>query len=395
MPEAERKRTYFILFVVNFLITFAFGINDSLFSLYMGEIKAGGFIIGLAFTLYSLSKISLSPLAGKLLDRHGAFRIIFSGLILYLLVSIAYYATNDKNLILIVRIMQGSACALFRPVMHYVLGSNAETGKRGKTLGTFDLSFYLALATAPVFGGIIKEYFGFSVIFIIMLICTLSAILLVLFIKNRLTISYRSDKKITSPRHTQPEQLKALYVYIFFKGWAVTSMAMLLPIYMHLIGYKESYIGLTLGLATAATAFSLPITGHLADKARKEIMLSAGGVMSGLLLIVIFSAESMDSFIVSSCMYGFVNAISQPACSSMLIESAQGNALGRSIGRFNSIMGIGASSGALVSSVLYSCSGIFTAVCLSSALSIFGGAFVMHSTSTLLQQETRKNALIR
>ncbi|PLX68558.1 MAG: hypothetical protein C0603_05240 [Denitrovibrio sp.] len=371
MSTLVAGRYFYCFFVLNFLITFAFAINDSLFSLYYKGIGVNGVLLGIAFSLYSFSKIVMTPFTGKLLDRIGAFKILFIGVLLYLIVAIMLLYVHNKQLIILIRVSQGFACAFFRPVIFYIIGKTTESSFRGKVLGTFDLSFYAAIASAPLVGGILKNLYGFGFIFKIIIFCCVLSLILVLLSYPAITskvFTSESNEKILNNK--QSILLNGLYVYIFFRSWGITCMVILLPLYLSDIGYSESHIGLLLSLSTTVMLFSLPFTGRFADTFRKDNLIIIGGVATSFCLILVPHMNEFYYlvFIISIC--GFFSAMSQPACSSLLIDIASGEAMGTIIGRFNFVMGLGAAVGAFFSSVTYSYFGMTVAFALAGCLGV-------------------------
>jgi len=363
---------YFICFIViNFLITFVFAINDSLFSLYYKGYGVNGFLLGIAFSLYSFSKIIMTPFTGKLLDKVGAFKILFFGILLYLLVAVMLLYVHDQKLIIFIRVLQGCACAFFRPVMFYIIGKTTHSSFRGKMFGTFDLSFYAAIASAPLIGGILKNYYGFGFIFQIMIISCMLALVLVLLSYPAITsevFSRTSNQKVDTENLSL--LLNGLYVYIFFRSWGITCMVILLPLYLSDIGYSESHIGLLLSLSTTVMVFSLPLTGRFADNFRKDNLIIIGGAVTALCIIVVPHMTEFYYLVLIIGLCGFFSAMSQPACSSLLVEVASNEEMGAIIGRFNFVMGLGAAVGGFFSSVVFSYFGIGVAFALAGFLGV-------------------------
>lgn len=365
-------RYFYIFFFINFLITFAFGINDTLFPLYYKGYEVNGALLGMVFTMYSFSKIIMTPLTGKLLDKLGAFRILLFGLLLYLIVAILFLYVENKQIIILIRILQGIACAFFRPVMLYIVGNISSSSFRGKTIGIFDLSFYSALAIAPLIGGLLIKIYSFDLIFKLMIACCICALILALISKSRL----QSIKIIRRTNlNNRPEKdnfiLHFLYIYIFFRSWGITCTAVLLPLYLSDIGYSESHIGLLLSLSMIAMVCSLPFTGKLADNNRKDSLIFIGGAVTSICIIFLPHITGFYFLILILCIGGFFSAMSQPACSSLLIETAKKNELGVVIGRFNFAMSLGAAIGAFISSLLFSWLGVTVAFLWAGMLGFF------------------------
>jgi len=339
MTESRLSLKFTSLFAINFLITFCFGINDSLFSLYYSSYSVNGLLFGLSFTLYSMSKIAVSPFTGAFLDRYKPNRVLFVTLAMYFAVSASFYLIHNEVAIIAVRVVQGISCALFRPIMYYILGRNAESSS-GKILGTFDISFYSALALAPLVGGFVVKWGGFGTVFIVMMLCCMAAIAVALTFSGL----YRIRKGCET--HEESSELSTgilnrLMVYIFFRGLGISVITAFLPIYLSGINIDISAIGILLCVITACTALFLPLTSSLADKMNKEILIASGGIAVSLILMTLTSFTGFIPLIVAAGLSGFFSALSQPACSSLMIEKTEKKKLGSTIGKFNSSMGLG------------------------------------------------------
>lgn len=377
MQKVISKKNYFnILFAVNFLITFAFGMNDALFSIYYKGYNANIILLGLVFSLYAFSKMITMPVTGKLLDKYGASNVLLSGLLLYTIVSALLLYVRNPFFIIYIRVLQGIACALYRPAVFYIIGNTSHGSFRGKTLGTFDISFYSALAIAPFFGGVLKRIYGFNCVFQLMLICCIGAVILLLVSRTVTTNSNKLSKQYNKKQINKYSlALVSHYIYIFARSWGVTCTVIFLPLYMQNIGYNESRIGLVLSTAAAIMALSLPFTGRLADNMCKENLVFTGGAVTSLCIIAISYLSSIYFIILLMCISGFFSALSQPACSSMLIEITDERELGVVIGIFNFAMGLGAIIGAFCSSLIFQHFSIHAAFTFAGILGVFTALF--------------------
>lgn len=351
MADKTNKKTFAALFAVNFLITFSFSVNDTFFPLFFGSYSSSAFTFGLAFSLYSLSKIVFSPFAGKLLDKYGGERVLFGSLILYTAVSCSFYFMRNESLIIAVRIMQGMACAMFRPVLYYLLNYGSQD-KRGKTLGIFDLSFYSALAAAPVFGGFLIEWSGFESVFSLMLCCCLGAVAVLLFFKPA-AVKRCADKGY-DPETGCCGTVNLIMFYIFCRGWGISTVAVFLPLLLYDAGIPVNKTGIILTAATASTAVLLPFTGRLADSVRKENLIISGGFAVSVLLLALPFVKAYEPLLLLMSISGIFSALSQPACSALLLESADKDRLGSTVSRLNLYMGLGFACAPLFGSLIYS-----------------------------------------
>lgn len=374
--RTEKYGMFIQLFIINFLITFAFSVNDSLFSLYMGDINMNAAAMGAAFAFYSLSKIILSPFSGKMLDKFGFYKILNAGLLAYLAVSCSYFFFIDQTVILITRIIQGGACALFRPVIHYSIGINSRKETQGKTLSIFDMSFYTALAAAPFFGGVLRNAYGHSSVFLLMSAVSFAALVIGVLsgskaIKGKIHSTARCGVSLA---HCTP-----LLFYIFWRGWCISSVVVLLPVYLKKTGFSDITAGLIISISSLFFAVSLPLAGVLADKKDRKRLIGSGGILSALLLIVLVQTAEFSVIAFLAAAYGISGAVSQSACSTELIRSTRSEYLGSLLGRFHCILGSGAACGAFFSSVLSSQYSAAKTVAPACVLSICASVYVFYS----------------
>ncbi|MCD8554762.1 MFS transporter [Seleniivibrio sp.] len=343
-----------ILFLINFLITLGFSVSDGLFSVIFKDTIGSGIFLSLAFVFYSASKIIFSPFAGRMLDRVGSERILLFSLVLYSLVSALFIFSDNKTIILAARILQGGACAFFRPVLLCLISSDAGYSKLGRRIGQFDISFYLALAAGPLAGGFLLDLSGKTGVFaVIAACCALSLLLFLLFSRCPDTCNAAKQHRVTDESPAANSSLNGLLVYIFFKAWGISAICMYLPLFMHAEGFSASHIGFAVGIPPLIMASFLIFTGRLSDVFRKHNMIFAGGAAASLAYLCLPLASDMASILVVITVSGIAGAVSQPAGSALLLESSPEGRTGRTVCLFNAVMGLGFSVSPLVNGILF------------------------------------------
>ena len=343
-----------ILFLINFLITLGFSVSDGLFSVIFKDTIGSGIFLSLAFVFYSASKIIFSPFAGRMLDRVGSERILLFSLVLYSLVSALFIFSDNKTIILAARIVQGGACAFFRPVLLCLISSDAGYSKLGRRIGQFDISFYLALAAGPLAGGFLLDLSGKTGVFaVIAACCALSLLLFLLFSRCPDACNAAKQRRVTDESPAANPPLNGLLVYIFFKAWGISAICMYLPLFMHAEGFSAPHIGFIVGIPPLVMASFLIFTGRLADVFRKHMMIFVGGTAASLAYLCLPLASDMVSVVTVITVSGIAGAVSQPAGSALLLESSPDGRTGRTVCLFNTVMGLGFSVSPLVNSILF------------------------------------------
>ncbi len=360
----ENKQKYYpftVLFLMNFAITFGFGISDTFFSYNFSGILGKGLFLSLAFTFYSVSKIFLMPIVGRLIDKLGSKTVLFGALSCYLAVSFIFVFSHNGILIIFARILQGAASALFRPVTYYMLGFFSKEGKIGKTAGYFDISFYFALASSPFVGGLILEKFGFEGLSVILLCVCIFVFILLLVMPMKITEEEEKTAENTENLGDSETLIfYALLLFIFFKAVCISVLNIYFPIYMKGLGFSVGKIGIAMGAVSAFMTFSLFFTGALADNSARRYLIAFGGFFSSIIFLFVPFETEFSRLLILTALTGAFSAVSQPAVSSILLEYSRSKNSAQTIAAFYTIMGIGFACGPLFAGLLYKYGGIET-----------------------------------
>jgi MFS transporter, DHA1 family, multidrug resistance protein len=343
--SAYDKSIYRALSIVMFSVSLGFCIVNPFLPIYIKSIGANGLSIALIFSGYSLAKIAFPPFLGAWSDLRGRRVFLFAGLGIYAVVSLGYLFMPDRLLMLIVlRFAQGIGAALFMPLARATVGRIAPRHQEGTTLGTFEVSFYAALALGPVLGGFIKDHFGFLGIFgALFILCLLSLWIAVLTFSNfaepgRLP----SEPKIDYRRAVQSRTLQGLMFFILTRAFGIILFTIFLPIVMNNTLELSSFqIGTVMAFGPGLTALLLRPMGQLSDQYDRKFLVIIGGGMAALLTFFLPWAEGFWQFFMLSGGIGLFSSISLPASSALLIEEGSRYGVGLTVGFFNSVMEAG------------------------------------------------------
>ena len=365
MKSVRENNLFPLLFLINCFVTFGFAVSDTLFSYNFSTLLGTGLYLSMAFTLYSSAKIVFGPIAGRLIGKYSAYSVLGAALAAFLVVSLLLMGASDKYIVIGARILQGAACALFRPVMYYMLGLSCSGEGYGRQTGLFDISFYSALAAGPFIGGWLLQKFGFMGVSAAIASCCIFAFGLFL-----LTAANKPHSELLHYGNRSVKSLAvgllfcSLLFFIFFRACCISVLSVYLPLYMAAENFSASEIGTVLSVLSASTAAVLMFSGSLADNIDRKLLMSLGSLLTSFVYVLLPFATSFLSLIVMVVAIGFFNALSQPAASSMLLEHAGSNNAGQSLSLFNTVMGVGFACGPLVGGVVYELcgiNGVFTA----------------------------------
>lgn len=144
------------------------------------EFDASATFTGWIVTGYMLCVAMFAVPFGRLADLTGRRRIFLIGIVSFsVLTGLTFFAWNIETVV-ILRVLQGLACALIFATNNAILIDSYPVSIRGKMLGFAVTSTYFGLSTGPVFGGLITHYLGWRYVFIFTLLISLFAMILAL-----------------------------------------------------------------------------------------------------------------------------------------------------------------------------------------------------------------------
>jgi DHA1 family multidrug resistance protein-like MFS transporter len=128
------------------------GIYDVIWSLYMRQIGASDFIIGLSFTFFALPLVAVTPLAGRAADRWDRRWLAFTSVAVGSLMAVIYPFVNIIPVVIGVGVVEASFWAFTEPAMNSFL-MEAVRDRRGEAQGVVGTAQSGSMAIGSLIGG--------------------------------------------------------------------------------------------------------------------------------------------------------------------------------------------------------------------------------------------------
>jgi MFS family permease len=347
------RHIFFTLFFAIFSTVTGVGIVVPLLPVYARSMGASGFMVGMIFGAFSLSRSFFLPVFGRLSDKKGRKPMIVPGMLAYSLVSIAFVIFQDVISVLIIRFLQGIASAMLLPVIQAYIGDITPRGKEGTTMGLFNMSLFIGLSIGPVLGGVIRDWFGLQAAFISMGVLSFVGFLLTLFLlppRNTEIIIHRARPPARWGQIIRDPEIAGLFAYRFAYTAGIGIIWGFLPVLADVdLSLSSSATGFLLMLGIFVSGLIHLPMGYLADRIDRKRMVAVGGFIAAIAVAVFYWSGSFRDMLLASLFFGIGGGISMPALMAMAVLKGDRSA---AMGSVMSILTVAHSLGMLTGAML-------------------------------------------
>ncbi|MCP4024343.1 MAG: MFS transporter [Desulfobacteraceae bacterium] len=311
------KGIYLTLFFTVFTTITGVGIVVPLLPIYAHDLGAAGMYVGMIFGAFSMSRIFLLPVFGRLSDQKGRKPFIVAGLLAYSLISAAFIFSNSIESLIFIRFIQGAASAMIMPVVQAYVGEITSEGSEGYSMGLFSLSMCISLSIGPLIGGSIKDLWSMNAAFCLMgAFSTIGLLLSILFLPAT------ADEKIESKKNGVVPWLfilkdRGLFCLVVFRYAYTACIGIIwcfLPLYADL---RFSSTGASTGFLVMLGVFvsgmlNLPM-GYVADRFNKTVLIVLGGTFSTIGMMMMAWADSYFGLVAAVSVFGLGGGVAMPS----------------------------------------------------------------------------------
>lgn len=252
--------------------------------------------VGWIMTAFGLGSACGTFVGGKLTDRFGFFKVMFSSLLLtgFLFIGLQQLHTFWQFTIGI--FILSFVADIFRPAIWVAMDAYSEEANKTRSVTLIRLAINLGFSAGPAIGGLIIAYFSYTGLFWIDgITCIIASFLILALLKEKKknassleTIIDESPEKLQSPYRDYPYLLFCLAILMM--GIAFMQFFGTLPLYYdNVIGMSEKQIGLLLaGNGFLIFLLEMPLVHYLEKKKYKALpMIILGGWLFTLSFLVL------------------------------------------------------------------------------------------------------------
>lgn len=330
-----------------------------IFSIYAETLPGGQshLLIGLALGAYGLTQAIFQLPFGMASDRYGRKRVIYVGLVLFVIGSVIAAMANDIYMVIFGRAIQGAGAvsAAVTALVADLTREEHRTKAMAMIGGTIGITFALSLILGPVF----NQWIGVPGIFALTGVLALLAMLVIKFVVPDPLISrFHSDAeaKSSSLREVLANpQLLRLNFGIFALHAAQMAMFIVVPFALkQSSGMSENqHWQIYLPVLVLSFALMVPAIIYGEKRARlKRVFVASIAIMLGAQLLFASSIQHFWGIVASLSFYFIAFNVLEASLPSIISKLAPAASKGTAMGVYNTSQSLGIFVGGAVGGYL-------------------------------------------
>ncbi|MCZ2259660.1 MFS transporter [Sporosarcina sp. G11-34] len=333
------------LFITNFAVFIVFyGLVTTLPLYAIGLLGRTDEEAGLLMTIFLLSAIIVRPFTGKILDVTGKRKMLWIGLVFYLVCTILYYFVQPFGALLVLRFVQGIGFSIITTAAISIAADDVPIARRGAGIGYFNMSQNLAIVLGPMIALYIIQSYSFDMLFFVMSIIMLVGVL----------------TSAMAPTGNVPEKSavksKLKLGDLFEKGAMPVALlgSVIAFSYASVLSYLSIYAE-EKGLLVFASSFFLvyavvmlltrPLTGKAFDEKGPGYVIIPGLLFFILGLVLLAFMNSAWMFLLAGGVVGFGYGALVPSLQTLTVQSTTHERSGYATATFFTFFDIGIATG--------------------------------------------------
>ncbi|WNS76472.1 MFS transporter [Bacillus sp. DTU_2020_1000418_1_SI_GHA_SEK_038] len=174
IKERLWTKDFIIVSLINFLLTLVFFLLIVTIAPYAVEkFDASTSIAGLVSSIFIIGVLIGRLVTGRKIQDAGSKKVLFTGLILFIITTALYFVAVHLPLLLLNRFLHGIALGVASTATGTIIAQIIPKNRRGEGIGYYSLSSILASAIGPLVGIQLTQYGDYSMVFIFNLILSI------------------------------------------------------------------------------------------------------------------------------------------------------------------------------------------------------------------------------
>lgn len=321
-------KDFVFLLLSNFFVSLNFYLLMTTMAVFaIRQYQASESTAGLAASIFIIGALFARLFAGKFIDVIGRKKMMYSGLILFFIGSLAYLFATNIGFLMFFRFIHGMGFGFTSTVLSTVIMTTLPPSKRGEGIGYFSLSNAAGTAIGPFLALYLTSHFTYSTMFFYCILFSIIAFGSAVFVTIK-EIDLSPEQKIDIKRSLRFKDffdIDALPISLLMFICGIS--------YSGVVSFINSY-ALELNLTKAASFFFVvyaiflfigrPVAGKIFDKKGENIvvypcfsffaigLLLMTWAINGFMLLLAGACLALGYGNIMSCMQTVIGKVCSP-----------------------------------------------------------------------------------
>lgn len=321
-------KNFLIISAANFIIYFTFYLLMVTMSLFVTEkFNASASQAGLASGIFVIGALFARIISGKYLEKIGYKKMLYFGLIFFLITTICYIFVQNMGMLILDRFLNGACMGIASTATGTIVAKIIPDERRGEGTGYYTLSLTLSAAVGPFLGMLISRNSDFQKSFLICAAVVTASLIAVFFVK----VPENLNAGMAAPVQKAPHsfsfksffEVNAIPISVVsaITAFGYASILSFLTSYVKEI--HLSYAGSFFFVVYAATVFlSRPFTGKLLDKKGESIVIYPAICTFAAALFLLGCAGNSFLLLLAGVLVGLGYGTLSSSCIAIAIKSS-------------------------------------------------------------------------
>jgi multidrug resistance protein len=365
------------------ILQIGFGIVTPIFPFYIVELGVGATELGVLAASFAFTRILLAGPLGGLSDRVGRKRVLLAALAGFAVSNLIYAYANTIIVMIIARSLEGGISAGFYPAANAFVSDMTTPENRGSAMGYLSMGNMVGFVVGPSLGGILAEYLGIRLPFVIAAAASLVTLVILNLIVNeperQISLSELEKRRIPVREvfSKNAKAYSALGITMFANMFAIgiLEVAFMLDAVQR-YAFSPLQIGVFFGVLGVIVIIGNIAFGKMSDRLGRKWLITSGSLVAALSLYFFMIASGVVDFYLAGAILGVAISMRGPTIQAMIADLSDARAYGSVMGTFGAISNSAYVVGPILGGVMFDTSGDSISALGLTVLVSVGSAFI-------------------
>ena len=242
---------------------------------------------GIVVTVYALAAAAFALLLGTASDRIGRKRLMSLALAVFAIASLITYLSSYFSILLAARLLTGLSAGTLSTLAFAYTGDHYPYNQRGKAMGIISMAYFLVFVISIPAGALVAARFGWRWVFLGLFVAgALMSLVTVLLLPPGTGQPGPASASSVLAHFRFRDRVSGMAAAFLTSGGLVGFLTYV-GVWLASDGIDIERIGLLFMVAGVSATAAAPISGWLADRFGKRVMILAANVVLAPLFIVV------------------------------------------------------------------------------------------------------------